>query len=62
MQENQIWQSYTIAALALVQDLWFELYEKYYEHFIKKKIRVLENDKSKILWDLSIQTEEYWPQ
>ena len=28
-----------------------------YEHFVDEEMRVLENDKVKILWDFSIQTE-----
>ena len=35
----------------------FEVHEKYYAHFVEKGMRVLENDKVKILWDFSIQTE-----
>ena len=34
-----------------------ETYEKYYEDFVEKVMRVLENDKVKILWDFSIQSE-----
>ena len=35
----------------------FETHEKYHDHFIEKEMRVLENDRVKILWDFSIQTE-----
>ena len=29
----------------------FKKHEKYYEHFIEKETKILENDKFKILWD-----------
>ena len=35
----------------------FDMLEKYYDHFVEKEMRVLKNDKVKILWDFSIQTE-----
>ena len=35
----------------------FEGNEKYYKYFVEKEMRVLENDKVKILRDFSIQTE-----
>ena len=35
----------------------FETHEKYYKHFVKKEMRVLENDRVKILWYLLRQTE-----
>ena len=31
--------------------------KKYYEHFIEKEMRLLENDKVKIMWDVSVETE-----
>ena len=36
--------------------LWIQEVQKYYEHFVEEEMRVLEN-KVKILWDFSIQTE-----
>ena len=36
----------------------FEIHVEYYEHFVENKMRVLENDRVKILWDFSIQTDE----
>ena len=33
----------------------FETHEKYYEHFVEKEMRLLENERVKILWDFSIQ-------
>ena len=38
-------------------ELSFETHEKYYELFLEEEMRLLENDKGKILWDFSIQTE-----
>ena len=36
----------------------FACAEKYYEHFVETKMKVLENDEVKLLWDFSIQTEK----
>ena len=36
----------------------FACTEKYYEHFVETKMKVLENDEVKLLWDFSIQTEK----
>ena len=35
----------------------FKTHEKYYEHFVEKKMIILENDRVKTLWDFSIQAE-----
>ena len=35
----------------------FETHEEYYKHFVEKEMRVLENDRVKILWYLLRQTE-----
>lgn len=36
----------------------FACTEKYYEHFVETKMNVPENDKVKLLWGFSIQTEK----
>ena len=36
----------------------FACTEKYHEHFVETKMKVLENDEVKLLWDFSIQTEK----
>ena len=35
----------------------FACTEKYYEHFVETKMKVLENDEVKLLWDFSVQAE-----
>ena len=36
----------------------FETYEKYYEYFVKKEMRILQNDRVQILQEFSIQRQK----
>ena len=46
---------------ALLHGQWCKTYgfetQTYYKHFVKKEMKVLENDRVKILWDCSIETK-----
>ena len=41
----------------MCQKYGFPTTAKIYEHFVDKEMAVLENDKVKLLWEFSIQTE-----
>ena len=58
--EYRKWRHNKIATIlhwSLCKQYGFEHSMKYYEHFVKKENKVLENERVKIIWDVSIQTE-----